>query len=341
MTVKKVFISHSSKDKQLATDFVNLLILGCGLQRRAIFCTSLDGQILLGSRFKDEIHKNLDESGIVLALISQAYYDSAFCMCEMGAAWMVGKDFIPIMVPPLAFGDLRAVIGDLQACKLDERGMDVLHDKIDDIFKSSSGTATWNRERDSFLKKNSSPIPVLKTTSNPRDGGKNGTRVTPKRRRENSMIRKAMETALADSYVEDVDGSYVSEGEVYDELIRYEELVGSAARTLRDLGAFVQTAFLIIYRGENLCMSNLASYNTEAASVAIGRGLMNDHPFLDFNWSSRKIKRASESLRELKDFLDEASDEFEEKFEKDNGYEFSIFSEDFWVKALGVTILTR
>lgn len=103
----KIFISHSSKDKELVLMFVDLLVQGFHIDYDEIFCTSMDNALRVGEDFIKSIKENLHDSEIVLFLITQNYIDSKFCIMEMGAAWAFKDNIFPIIVPPLDYSILN------------------------------------------------------------------------------------------------------------------------------------------------------------------------------------------------------------------------------------------
>lgn len=103
----KIFISHSSKDKELVLMFVDLLVQGFHIDYDEIFCTSMDNALRVGEDFIKSIKENLHDSEIVLFLITQNYIDSKFCTMEMGAAWAFKDNIFPIIVPPLDYNILN------------------------------------------------------------------------------------------------------------------------------------------------------------------------------------------------------------------------------------------
>lgn len=103
----KIFISHSSKDKELVLMFVDLLVRGFHIDNDEIFCTSMDNTLRVGEDFIKSIKENLHDSEIVLFLITQNYIDSKFCVMEMGAAWAFKDNIFPIIVPPLDYNVLN------------------------------------------------------------------------------------------------------------------------------------------------------------------------------------------------------------------------------------------
>lgn len=155
MPTTSLFISHAASDKPLAKTFVDLVESGIGVPPREIFCSSLKGQgIKPGADFKSSIREHLGDAACVIALLTPNYYTSAFCMCELGGVWLQAKSFIPVLVPPLGTGDLKAVLVGLQILKIAESAdLDELRDELAQrlAFKPLP-TPRWNERRDIFLK---------------------------------------------------------------------------------------------------------------------------------------------------------------------------------------------
>lgn len=75
----KIFISHSSKDKELVLMFVDLLTQGFHIDYDEIFCTSMDNALRVGEDFINSIKENLHDSEIVLFLVTKNYIDIGDC----------------------------------------------------------------------------------------------------------------------------------------------------------------------------------------------------------------------------------------------------------------------
>ena len=75
--VKKIFISHSSKDKTIVEAFTNLLRLGANISHEDIFCTSIEEmKIHNGDDIRKHIHENVKYSDFAILLISKNYKNS-------------------------------------------------------------------------------------------------------------------------------------------------------------------------------------------------------------------------------------------------------------------------
>lgn len=89
MFEKKVFISHSSKNKEIA-DHLCAFISRLGVHNKNIFCSSVLGQGLVnGEKLNDAIAKALKESKLLLFLISKSFIESSYCLEELGAGWFL------------------------------------------------------------------------------------------------------------------------------------------------------------------------------------------------------------------------------------------------------------
>lgn len=152
--MSKVFISHASKDAALVEEVVELLE-SIGLESHQIFCTSFDGYgIGLGENFLDKIKEKLSSDTMVLFILTENFYNSPVCLCEMGATWVLAKEHIPIVVPPLDYSDVSGVIPLTQGMKINEPlKLNLLKEKIEQQFdlQNKASLSTWERKRDRVI----------------------------------------------------------------------------------------------------------------------------------------------------------------------------------------------
>ena len=136
-------------------DGFKISLRGIGIQPDDIFYTSSKAHgIAPGKNFTEAIRSTLDEATVVVALISPNFYASAFCMCELGASWIIARDnFIPLLVPPASYGDMKAVLEGVQALKLkDDEDLDVLRDDLTKRLKlEPRKTPHWTKKKNRFL----------------------------------------------------------------------------------------------------------------------------------------------------------------------------------------------
>src|SRR4051794_18557507 len=96
-----IFISHASEDAALAAAVVEtLLIVGSGVSREDIFFSSGAGtKVPAGEGFQEYIRKRVKGAALVVAVITPKFVESAFCLAEVGAAWIKTGKLFPLAVP--------------------------------------------------------------------------------------------------------------------------------------------------------------------------------------------------------------------------------------------------
>jgi formylglycine-generating enzyme required for sulfatase activity len=140
--VTKIFISHSSKDQEITLRLIDMVLARCLQVDRLddIYCTSRQGEIEAGKDFLQDIYSNLSENcKIILLLLSNNYFDSPFCMTELGASWMLNKQegikIIPLMMP----GTDRKILERTPLRTLQVYLVDIKEDLVSLIDNISSG----------------------------------------------------------------------------------------------------------------------------------------------------------------------------------------------------------
>lgn len=95
----KIFISHSSKDREYGDVLVKLL-LGIGVKgSQIIFTSDPDYGIPTGENIFEYLKNQIHNDAHMLYLLSDHYYDSVVCMNEMGAAWIMQNTYHMLMLP--------------------------------------------------------------------------------------------------------------------------------------------------------------------------------------------------------------------------------------------------
>lgn len=158
----KIFISHSTLDKEYAALFVELLE-DIGLNQQQIFCSSTPGYGIplnqdIYSYLKSEFeHYNLH----IIFFLSKNYYDSVACMNEMGAAWALQNTYTIVLLPGFEFKEIEGAINPRQiGLKLDNDIIDIKEKlgQLKDNLKKEFGIVgpadiTWETKRDKFIQK--------------------------------------------------------------------------------------------------------------------------------------------------------------------------------------------
>ncbi len=56
------------------------------------------------------IRSKLNGARLVIELLSRSFYESPFCLNEMGAVWSQAKPMLPLLIPPMKHDDLNGVM---------------------------------------------------------------------------------------------------------------------------------------------------------------------------------------------------------------------------------------
>lgn len=157
-----LFISHSSKDLDYIKAFVEFLE-DIGMNSENMFCSSIDGyNIKWGENIYDylsEEFNNRSKNLIVLFMLSKNYYDSPACLNEMGAAWVLKKEYRSILLPGFKFRDIEGAINpnDLPISLEDSKIRNKLNDikeQFKEIFELEKiNDNKWDNIRDRFIEK--------------------------------------------------------------------------------------------------------------------------------------------------------------------------------------------
>lgn len=153
----RIFVSHSTKDKDIVTSFCDLILhnaLNIDLQKM-VFNTSLDGtKPRSGEDFRQRIKSELKRANIVLQFISPNYKASEVCLNEMGAAWVLCEKVIPLIVERGNF-DTGFINSTTQQVKLYERkSLLQFADELHEIVGGKVTSVRWDTKIEEFIKRN-------------------------------------------------------------------------------------------------------------------------------------------------------------------------------------------
>lgn len=96
----RIFISHRSKDKEIADMILDFLI-GTGISRDHVFCSSLPGNDIK-EKISVEVKDALKNSVVNILVLSNDYYQSAYCLNEAGIMWFFDTTpVIPVALPEI------------------------------------------------------------------------------------------------------------------------------------------------------------------------------------------------------------------------------------------------
>ncbi|MES0335933.1 MAG: toll/interleukin-1 receptor domain-containing protein [Candidatus Magnetobacterium sp. LHC-1] len=104
----KIFISHSTEDKEKVEHLVDYIYHSLDLKKMDIMCTSVDGcnSLELGKSVPSQLKTAMLDSTVTIALITKNSITAQWVNFELGAAWILSQLTIPILAPDIEPNDL-------------------------------------------------------------------------------------------------------------------------------------------------------------------------------------------------------------------------------------------
>jgi len=154
MKEPKIFISHSSDDKDVVEKAIDILE-AIGVPNSKIFCSSFEGYgVKLGEDFLERIKRELNNDVMVLFILTSNFYTSPISLCEMGASWVKTNKQILILIPPFEYSQIKGVFPTLHSMKINEQSkLNSLKDSVIEFMGLNIlNTSIWERKRNKILK---------------------------------------------------------------------------------------------------------------------------------------------------------------------------------------------
>ena len=158
---KKIFVSHSSKNRNITDEFVELLKV-IGVKNNQIYYSSYEET---GVNFLQDCFERINEEFtnnelLVIFMISREFYSSRICLAETGATWVSAANrYIPIIMPPYDYNNIEGVINATQAAiTLSDKNISTKLEKFKiDIEKflgieNQINAEEWVRKKEKFIK---------------------------------------------------------------------------------------------------------------------------------------------------------------------------------------------
>ncbi|MGI6778543.1 MAG: toll/interleukin-1 receptor domain-containing protein [Acetivibrionales bacterium] len=330
--VKQVFISHSSKDKKIVEYIIDLLE-NMGVPPKKIFCTSFQGYgIPLGENFLEIIKKEFEEKTLTILTLSNYFYQSPICLCEMGAAWVKSSICIPVLIPPLEFSTVKGVISQVQGLTINDRDkLDALYDKVREIFKINAFDYNrWERKRDRFIcqvnslldynaKSEAAPCNELYERTGILYVNQEDTEIT---NLSGELVRRGLPAGK--EYILNTWKECSIEKERFDIIIKY------VRDKLNKLPWIVRKVLYYHFSNKKLKLEQRGELLNCALEAAEDDYLIIDENLVILNLRDPQVKKAVESLNGLKYFLENARSEFHFCFEEVYDMCAKIESRKFW-----------
>lgn len=339
---KSVFVSHATKDAAIAAEIVDLIEEGIGVPEAEIFCSSLDGYgIPTGKNFVTFMKDQMLDPKVVILLLTPAYFESKFCLSELGAAWVKSHYIFPILVPPLGYEDVRDVLLGTQVSRItDDIKFNELRDHMmKQVPLDAKSSTKWDTKRRAFLK-NIDPL-IAKVP---------GPTMVPTEKLQEMEAKLAEAHSELDANEQEIANlkKRLTDTELLKDRQAVAELKASCSRTN---GGDVTASFdekveavrgtldaLRVYNGVKLFLLSdhyerpyrVLSSDKDEFDEATRRGFIENGTFPQPIWTSQKMRRLKDALREMDEFAAREMDALQEASDTQDDLLIEPFTQDFW-----------
>lgn len=137
----KLFISHSTKDKELVDRFLALIRFFDGGSSE-IFCSSkAEAGISGGGELYRTLNARIEECDLFILFCTSNYLRSVYCIYEAGLARYLGKSVLPVVYDSVAYEEIQKIVGN-EVVYIDMNSADAaksLKKALTDFFGGTAG----------------------------------------------------------------------------------------------------------------------------------------------------------------------------------------------------------
>jgi hypothetical protein len=349
--MKRIFISHASKDIEIVQAFMNEILIGAlGIKITDIFCTTTDGtKIKSGNDWRNDIKEHLIGSKVTFLIITPNYKESEICLNEMGAAWVLSGRTIPLIVEPVNYES----VGLLQEVKQVEKLLDGQSlERIKDILLEELGIPPqgipgdwWITKKDGFLEKakkhlDSNPFksPVTRETFEKLEKERieiiNTLQMLSDENGRLVRLNEELKNAKNKDDVIAIEKKHLN----MEKFEEFKSLCEKVSKPLSKFAGIVRGVIFSGYSGKSVAINTY--YCQSDVDQAIAKDILNDNP-LEPNWYDTKpMKEIYAALERLEIFIQkhDADDQFISAYESEFDVPLSLSNLDFWKEVLGLSI---
>ncbi len=115
-SILDIFISHSSRDTDVAEALIELIRSALDVPHAKIRCTSVDGYRLpAGASTDEQLQREVRDSLCFIALLTPSSLQSRYVLFELGARWGANLRFLPLLAKGLTAAQLGMPLASLNS----------------------------------------------------------------------------------------------------------------------------------------------------------------------------------------------------------------------------------
>ncbi|QFY60486.1 TIR domain-containing protein [Rhizobium grahamii] len=337
-----IFISHAVADKALAEKLVTFLKEAIGVPSNAIFCSSVDGHgIPLGDDFNKYMKDQIQKPKLVILLMTPRYMESWFCLMEVGAAWAISLNPLPIVVPPVQFNVIASTLGLKQGWKIDDHAKLIdLRAKIKEtgIVLEPRSEHDWERKRTAWKADLGRLLKsIAKPTSVTAADHESVKQELEELRQQYSNLEE--EYQAANETIEELKAAkdpaavkaIMQKKSGFDAEARFDELIENVSRARPKISIWFYRSNVLMDRyGKAATIDPRDQQQKADMEAAIQYNLADPDVPHDFLWKGTKLKRVASAMKELEEFLESPEAQEFVKSKEAQGISMEPDDLDFW-----------
>jgi len=150
-----IFISHSSRDVEVATALIELLRGALSIPAERIRCTSVDGYRLpVGAPTEEQLRREVRDSKVFIGLITPASVQSSYVMFELGARWGADLYLAPLLASGVNTSTLEGPLKGINVLTCDNKAQvyQLVSNIAAELKKTPDSPAAYQRYVDAIVR---------------------------------------------------------------------------------------------------------------------------------------------------------------------------------------------
>ena len=142
----EIFISHSSRDREIASKLIQVLRNSLNISSQEIRCTSVPGYKLQGGVNTDEtLREEVGSCKVMIGIISISSLESIYVLFELGARWGMKLPFKPVVYDDQIFKEIKGPLNNLHIINIsnDSEVFQLLEEIAHDLGREIAHSSTY------------------------------------------------------------------------------------------------------------------------------------------------------------------------------------------------------
>lgn len=346
---KPVFVSHATVDKPIVDELVNLMSMGMKVPPDHIYQSSHPGRgTPPGDDLIKTVRKHLGSAKVVILMLTPNYFNSVYCLGEMGATWFLGRrKTFPLILPDMKPETIAGFLRTRDMGRIDDGDrLNLLYSVVSRSLALPQNVVDWDQERARFLRNlRNVLIQVPGPTSVPGEDHEN-----VKAQRDNALMEKEeLRSKLAekDKIIQQIlaaksldEANRLATKSTENSDAEYAAFKAIIARLRQELGSLPSTVVDVLHadycgkdypeNGSIMAIQEVVRFEQHFRSL-IHQGYLNESSYrVRPNYDHFSLKPIRADVQELRKLLLNASKKLKITMREKYGFEFDLKERQTW-----------